>query len=220
MTGSIGRRWLGAGAGLVLAGALALGLPAVWTHATASGRLFDPATVPAHDVAIVFGAEVYADGTPAPFTAARLDRALEVYRAGRARVLIVSGNNAEAHHFETTNMRRYLIERGVPPAKVVEDVAGNDSYDTCRRVRDTFGVASAILISQSYHLPRALTTCQALGVAAVGVGDDSVRHRDFWRVGVAREVPANLKMIKDIVTQRPPEIASPPSDAVGDALRA
>lgn len=209
---------LRAAVGCALASALVLGLPAAWAAASSSGRFHDVADVPPHDVAVILAAEVYADGTPAPFTAARLDVGLALYRAGKAKVLLVSGNDSEAHHRETASMRRYLVDRGVPDAHVVEDTAGNDTYDTCIRIRDTFGVRSAILVSQTYHLPRAVTTCRALGVDAVGVGDDSVADRGFWPVGVAREFPANVKMVLDLVSGRGPEIASPPSSAVEAAL--
>ena len=116
-------------------------------------------------------------------------------------------------------MRRYLEARGVPAARIVEDEAGNDTYDTCVRVRDTFGVRSAILVSQSYHLPRAVATCRALGVDAVGVGDDSVQHLSFWPVGVMREYPADVNLVLDVARRRPPAVADPPSTAVADALR-
>ena len=202
----------------VLALALGVGGPAAWAAASSSGRLHGVADVPAHDVAVILGAEVYADGTPAPFTAARLGVGLALYRAGKAKVLLVSGNNSDAHHRETAAMRRYLQDRGVPAARIVEDTAGNDTYDTCIRVRDTFGVTSAILVSQTYHLPRAVTTCRALGVDAVGVGDDSVADLGFWPVGVAREFPARVKMVLDLASRRPPEVTQAPSDAVRAAL--
>lgn len=191
-----------------------------WAAASASGRAFTVATVPTHDVAIVFGAQVYDDGTPAPFTAARLDLGASLFAAGKARVLVVSGDNRATHNFETTSMRRYLEAKGVPASKIVEDTSGQDSYDTCIRARDTFGITSAILVSQTYHLPRAITACRGLGVDAVGVGDDSVKNLDFWPVGVAREFPANVKLARDLITRRPPAVADPPSTAVADALRA
>ncbi len=207
-----------AAVGVLACGLLVAGTSA-WAAASASGRVFDEDAVPARDVAVIFGAQVYADGTPAPFTAARLDLGERLYRSGRARVLLVSGNNAPAHHEETAAMRRYLERRGVPGAHIVEDVAGEDTYDTCLRLRDVFGVRDPLLVTQTYHLPRALATCRALGLDAVGVGDDSVADRDFWPVGVAREFPANVKAAAETLTGRPPAVVSPPSTAVVDALR-
>lgn len=209
---------------LTAAGALAVGLVLAgtsgWAAASASGRIFEPDAVPARDVAVIFGAEVRADGTPAAFTAARLDLGERLYRTGKARVLVVSGNNDPAHNRETAAMRRYLELRGVPAARIVEDVAGEDTYDTCVRLRDVFGVSDPILVTQTYHLPRALATCRALGLDAVGVGDASVADRAFWPVGVAREIPANVKTAVEVLTGRRPAVVSPPSTAVTDALNA
>jgi vancomycin permeability regulator SanA len=199
--------------------ALGLGVPAAWA-ASSQGLLYGVEDVPARDVAVILAAEVYADETPSPFTEGRLKVGLALYQVGKAKVLVVSGNNSDAHHHETTAMRRYLEAHGVPAAKIVEDTAGNDTYDTCIRVRDTFGVTSAILVSQTYHLPRAVTTCRALGVDAVGVGDDTVASFDFWPIGVAREFPANVKMVLDLASRRPPEVSQAPSDAVRVALTA
>ncbi|HBX80638.1 MAG TPA: hypothetical protein DEG88_02130 [Propionibacteriaceae bacterium] len=208
-------------AGVVLASAgLALAGVSMWTAALASGRTFTPETVPARDVAVIFGAEVYANGTPAPFTAARLDVGEQLYRAGTVRVLLVSGNNAVEHNRETTAMRRYLEGKGVPAARIVEDEAGEDTYDTCIRLRDVFGVRDPVLVTQAYHLPRALATARSLGLDAVGVGDSSVADRDFWPVGVAREYPARVKMAADLLRRRPPAVTSPPSGAVAEALKA
>lgn len=181
--------------------------------------MFSLDAVPPHDVAIIFGAQVYDDGTPAPFTAARLELGAALYQQGKAKVLVVSGNNSADHNHETTSMRRYLQTKGVPASKIVEDVAGNDTYDTCIRARDTFGLASAILVTQTYHLPRAIAACRSVGMDAVGVGDDTVKGHDFWPVGVVREFPANVKLALDVLRRRPPEISQSPTDAVAQALR-
>lgn len=203
----------------VVAAGLALGGTSAWAAATASGRVFTADAVPVRGVAVIFGAEVRADGTPAAFTAARLDLGERLFKDGKARVLVVSGNNAPAHHYETRAMRHYLEQRGVPADRIVEDVAGEDTYDTCLRLRDVFGVRDPILVTQAYHLPRALATCRALGLDAVGVGDETVADRDFWPIGVLREFPAGVKMARDLLTRRPPAVVSPPSDAVEAALR-
>jgi vancomycin permeability regulator SanA len=198
---------------------LVLGAAAAGSGLASAGRLHSPEGVPARDVAIVFGAQVYSDGTPAPYTAARLDVGAALYAAGKARVLLVSGDDRPEHNRETTAMRRYLQARGVPASRIVEDTAGRDTYDTCLRARDTFGVREAILVTQAYHLPRAISACRALGVDAVGVGDSSVRDEgDFWAYGAAREVPATVKLALDLVRRRPPAVQDPPSAAIRDAL--
>ena len=92
----------------VAACAVAIGGAGVWTYSTARGRVFSPDAVPQRDVAIIFGAEVYVDGTPAPFTAARLDLGARLYGAGKAKVLVVSGDNHPEHNRETEARSRYL----------------------------------------------------------------------------------------------------------------
>ncbi|MDN5570266.1 MAG: YdcF family protein [Propionibacteriaceae bacterium] len=211
--------WLACVGGLAALGAaVGVAAPAVWTRAMAADRVLTADQAPARDVAIVFGAEVYDSGRPSPYLQARLDLAVELYRTDKARVLVVSGDNAEAHHRETTNMKAYLVEAGVPARRIVEDEHGLDTYDTCVRARDVLGVTEALLVSQRYHLPRAVATCRAVGVDAVGVGDVSVKQTSRrWNEFAARELGANLKMVWDLVTRRAPSADGDP-DAVADAL--
>ena len=103
-------------------------------------------------------------------------------------------------------MRAYLIAKGVPATKVVADYAGFDTYATCVRAIRIFGVTNATLVTQSYHLPHALTPCRTLGIDSVGVGDETVKpySEDTWRAGSLREYPANIKMAYDLVSRRVP----------------
>lgn len=217
---SWGRRLVRLTGGALALAIIGVGGPNLYAQAASAGGIQTAESVASDDVAVIFGAEVHADGMPSRFTEGRLKVGLALFRAGTAKVIVVSGNNAAGHHHETTAMRRYLQDHGVPSNKIVEDVAGNDTYDTCIRARDVFGVTSAILVSQTYHLPRAIATCRALGVDAVGVGDDTVADLGFWPIGVAREIPANVKMVLDLARRRPPEVSSPPTDAVAAALAA
>ncbi len=215
-----GHRAFGVVVGVLVAGALAVGAPSVFGWWASRGRVVPVADAPARDVAVILGAEVYPSGTPSPYLRARLDLGAELFRSGRARVLIVSGDNAPDHNRETASMRAYLEAAGVPAAKIVEDEAGLDTYDTCVRARDVFGVHELLLVSQEYHLARAVATCRAVGVDAVGVSDTSVQGiSNFWAYGTAREYAANVKMAFDVVSRRAPR-QEPPSDAVREALRA
>lgn len=189
------------------AGILGVAVPALWARALASERVLTAAQAPTRDVAIIFGAEVYSSGRPSPYLRARLDLGVELYEAGRARVLVVSGDNAPEHHHETTNMKAYLVAAGVPAERIVEDAHGLDTYDTCVRARDVFGLTEALLVSQRYHLHRAVATCRAVGVDAVGVGDVSVKRTSRrWNEFAARELGANLKMVWDLASRRTPSL--------------
>lgn len=185
-------------------GAIALGEQHV--SRVSAGRTFAVDDIPARPIAMVLGAKAHA-GRPSSFLAARLDLAVELYRRDRIRAVLVSGDNTPESNFETTVMRNYLVERGIPTAKVVEDPAGFDTYDSCVRARDVFGVTEMIILTQLYHLERAITICTDVGVDAIGVGDVSTRDRfpHLYDKGVKREWAANIKMEWDLITRRKPQ---------------
>ncbi len=200
-------------------GALAVGGPALWTRAMAHERNLTAEQAPARDVAIIFGAEMYPSGRPSPYLKARLDLGVTLFNDGKTKVLLVSGDNAPEHNRESTNMKRYLVAQGVPADRIVEDEYGLDTYDTCVRAREVFGLTEALLVSQRYHLHRAVATCRAIGVDAVGVGDISVKRTSKrWDDFAQRELGANLKMVWDLATRRTPNLDGDP-DAVSSALR-
>ena len=98
----------------------------------------------------------------------RMDTAIELYRGGVVRKLLVSGDNRFADYNEPGRMYDYAVARGVPPADVVRDFVGRRTYDTCYRAGAIFGVTASVLVTQRFHLPRALFTCRNLGVDAIG----------------------------------------------------
>lgn len=206
------------GLGLVLGG-VAVAASAARVASLSSGRVFASEDVPERGVGLVLGARSHPD-RPSAFLAARLDVAVDLFQRGKVRVLLVSGDNLARSNHETAMMRRYLEERGVPPEAVFEDEAGFDTYDSCVRARRIFGVSRAIVVTQTYHLPRALATCRAIGLDAWGVGDETVKtNQQMWLYGSMRELGANLKMAWDVLSQRQPTLG-PRETGVDDALRA
>lgn len=195
----------------ILAGLVIVGLvPTAAALIIGGTRLSTTGDVPTQPVAIVFGAATFANGQPSPFLRARLDLARQLFDQGSVRAILVSGDNRRADYNEPDAMRNYLIAHGVPAGKVVADYAGFDTYSTCVRARRIFAVTQAILVSQSYHLPRAVTTCRAVGVDAWGVGDDSARqYSELWWQGTVREVPGNTKLAVDLLTNRQPVLGRP-----------
>jgi vancomycin permeability regulator SanA len=192
----------------------------LWVREAAADHVYDVSSVPAAPVALVLGAQVYPDGTPSPFLAARLDLAKRLFDAGTVRALLVSGDHGRLEYDEPGAMRRWLVERGVPAEKVVEDHAGFDTYDSCVRARKVFGVRAAVVVTQSFHVPRAVALCRKVGIAAVGVGDDSVRRYEsiWWRASL-REYGAGVKATIDVATGRDPVFLGPREPGVDDALR-
>jgi vancomycin permeability regulator SanA len=189
-------------AGMGLSGLAVLAGAVGFVRSTASGHIYAESEVPAAPVALVLGAKVKPDGTPSAFLSARLDLAKRLYDAGRVEMIIVSGNDVAPEYNEPVAMRDYLIRAGVPAAKVIVEPDGFDTYQSCIRARQIFNPAQLIVITQSYHLPRAVATCRALGVAAVGVGDDSARqYRVSWLRGAIRDQLACIKTVVDLAVR-------------------
>jgi vancomycin permeability regulator SanA len=124
--------------------------------------------VPSSPVAIVLGAGVRSDGSPSPMLADRVEAGVDLYRAGKVSRLLMSGDNSTALYDEVTAMKRYAVELGVPPDRVNLDYAGFRTYDTCVRAARVFGIRRAVMVSQRYHLPRAVYTARSVGIDAVG----------------------------------------------------
>ncbi|MCD0452350.1 YdcF family protein [Actinocorallia sp. API 0066] len=191
--------------------------PTAWARLSALGRISDVEGAPERDVALVLGAGLWSDGSPTPFLAGRLDRAAELYRRGKVKVLLVSGDNGRTAYDEPTAMRAYLVARGVPVGAVVLDHAGFDTWDSCVRARRIFGVTSAVVVSQYFHLPRAVALCRRAGIDAHGVGH-SPPHREPNLYGYVREVPATVKAMGDVLLNRDPRFLGPRERGVDDAL--
>jgi vancomycin permeability regulator SanA len=158
---------------LLIALLLILGLlaPSLYVAmATSAYRYDNLAALPARRVAIVFGAGVRPDGRLSPMLADRVGAAVELYQLGRVEKLLMTGDNSRIDYDEVTAMRDYAIERGVPASDITRDYAGFRTYDSCYRARAIFGVEQATLITQRYHLPRAVYSCRQLGVEAIGIG--------------------------------------------------
>jgi vancomycin permeability regulator SanA len=172
-------------------------------------------------VVIVFGTGLEPGGTqPNAFLHGRLDTTVDLVRAGRAKAVLVSGDANGGSGDEVTAMTRYLVEHGVPDRRIVTDGYGLDSYDTCRRAHDVYGVRRALLVSQAFHLPRAVSLCRGLGIDADGV---AAGCRDCQNVTIAyktsREIPAAWKALYDRVSNRPPVVRSPATGQLAAALR-
>ncbi len=183
-----------------------VGGPVVYQRAMSAGLMYRVDNAPVRDVALVLGAGVEPSGRPSPYLAARLDLGLALLQAGKVRAILVSGDNGERFYNEPDAMRRYLVAKGAPADKVIADYAGFDTYASCMRADRIFGTTSVIVVTQTYHLARAVATCRALGLDAVGVGDDTVRALsvDTWRWGQLREVAAAVKMAGDLIGRRQP----------------
>lgn len=162
-------------------------------------------------VAIVFGAAVYGNGRLSPMLRDRMETAIQLYEAGKVERLLLSGDNSTPEYNEPGRMMAYAIARGVPEAAIQPDYAGRRTYDTCYRARDVFQVEEAILVTQEFHLPRAIFTCRRLGVEATGVAADRrTYHPASLAWSESREVAALVRALVDVVRRRPPAVLGEP----------
>ncbi len=196
------------------AGAIAAALVLGWRWAVvryAARHTFTADDVPARRVAIVFGAQVRPDGSLSFMLQDRVDTAVALYRTGKVQKLVMSGDNRFAYYNEPAAMMAYAVEHGVPAADIQPDYAGRRTYDTCYRARDIFRVDAPILVTQKFHLPRAIFTCRMLGLDAVGVSADR-RWYGYGALGWSsvRELAATLRATLDVILQRPAPVLGEP----------
>ena len=174
-------------------------------------NIFDVETAPAQRVALVLGAGVYPDGRLSGVLRARMDAAIQLYQIGKVDKLLLSGSNLSATHNEPGSMMAYAINQGIPAEDLQPDFAGRRTYDSCYRARNIFQLDSAIIVTQDFHLPRALFLCNQLGVDASGVSADPyLRYRRSFRWNTIREIPASFRALFDVVRQNPAPIMGAP----------
>ncbi|WP_331717279.1 SanA/YdcF family protein [Yinghuangia sp. ASG 101] len=195
--------------------------PVTWVYAVGGDRMRGVDDVPAAPVALVLGAGIRG-GEPSRLLARRLDLAIELFRAGKAKVLLVSGDHSSPDYNEPDVMRRYLIDHGVPEQRIVADYAGFSTWDSCVRARRVFGVDKVIVVSQRFHMRRALALCGAAGLDAYGVADDSMRGDlvGLTLFGGAREILAACKALGEAVLKPDPAVLGPEEPGVAEAVAA
>jgi len=184
-------------AAVVVCAAVWLGINLWIIVGTRSYRYEHVAFVPQRQTAIVLGALVYPSGRPSDILADRLDTAADLYLAGRVGKVLVSGDQGRAAYDEVNAMRRRLQDRGVRPEDIFMDHAGFDTCDTMQRARRVFGVNSAVIVTQAFHLPRAVYLARPCGLDAVGGEAGCRRYRHAARNHI-RESLARVKSFAEI----------------------
>ena len=184
-------------AALCLIGIVSIGLINKYVRMQNAGKIQTSITeIPAENpprVAIVFGARVWGDGEVSPVLYDRVLTAVELYRAGRVKKILMSGDNSTENYDEPTAMKKTAVGLGVPADNIVLDFAGRRTYDTCYRAKNIFGIEKAILVTQQFHLPRAIYLCSNLGVDSIGItanrreyeGSGNWTFREFFSVASA-----------------------------------
>ncbi|MGB3652693.1 MAG: ElyC/SanA/YdcF family protein [Rivularia sp. (in: cyanobacteria)] len=171
---------------------------------TSSRRYNNPNQIPSQRVAIVLGAGIY-NGQPSPMLADRISAAVELYKLGRVKKLLMSGDNSSEDYDEVTAMQRYAVKLGVPQKDITLDHAGFKTYESCYRAKEIFGVKQAVVVTQNFHLPRAVYLCSQLGVDTYGLGTpdwESYRQETVMRY-TFREYLSTIKALWQVYITRP-----------------
>ncbi len=189
---------------LVLLCALGALLVPLYMIATTSSAIYaSSATVPSEPVAMILGASVSSDGALSPVVRERADTAVALYHTHKVEKILVTGDDGSLAYNEVYPIGKYLLFAGVPQSDIFLDYAGFDTYSSMYRARSVFGVTSLIIVSQRFHLPRALYISRSLGLTAYGV--DASRVGDSYAYNFLREVPASSKALWDILSHRVPK---------------
>jgi|SoiMethySBSTD1v2_1073268.scaffolds.fasta_scaffold00780_21 vancomycin permeability regulator SanA len=205
----------------VLLGLILAGAAVAWVRSGTDRYTYSERDVPEAPVALVLGAQVYSDGEPSPFLQARLAIAQRLLETGKVQAILVSGDHREWKYDEPGAMTRWLVRRGVPENKIAQDHAGFDTYDSCVRALKIFGVRKTIVVTQTYHLPRAIMLCRHVGVETYGVGDETMKQfRKPWLISSNREHGACVKAVVDVTTGRDPVFLGRRETSVDEAVRA
>ena len=181
-------------------------------HAAYAARIYPSAAdVPAEPprdtsrrIAIVFGAGLERSGDPTPILYDRVATAVDLYRAGKVSQLLLTGDNRFENYNEPEAMRQTALQLGVPDSDLVLDYAGRRTYDSCYRAREIFGVSRAILVTQAFHLDRAMYLCAAFGIDSLGVMADrrpyAASSETWWSL---REAAATVAAWLDVNLLKP-----------------
>lgn len=156
---------------LLVLGELVVTIAATWVFVASSGRIVDAQGIPNRSTLLVLGSLV-SDGEPGSYVRGRLDTALELYRTGAVARIVVSGNGDADAGDEPAVMRDYLEAHGVPASVIVDDPAGYDTERSCRRLPEVIGDAASnpvVIVTQDFHVSRAIALCRARGIDALGV---------------------------------------------------
>jgi vancomycin permeability regulator SanA len=196
---------------LIALGLLVLIVPRIVTGVYARGKVYTASEVPTRGVAIVFGAGLWRGGSPTPILIDRVTAAANLYFAGKVEKLLMSGDNRFVDYNEPEAMRQLALSLGVPDDAMVLDYAGRRTYDTCYRAQAIFGVTEAILVTQAFHMPRAIYLCNRLGVDSVGVESDlRIYRKSSMLTWSMRELLATTAALWDVNIGHPVPVLGDP----------
>jgi SanA protein len=163
--------------------------------------------------AVLLGASVYSSGKLSPVLKERVDAAIELYKSGAVQKILVTGDNKTPTYNEVIPVRDYLLNRDIPAEHVFTDFAGFNTYDSLYRADEVFGVTKALIVTQRFHLPRAIFIARSVGLEAYGVpaSAGNTQFRNY-----IREVLAIVKTFFEVTLHRVPHFLGPKIPITGD----
>lgn len=201
----------------VIASFVLTGILRVTMLLTGRSHTYLPETVPQAPAALVLGAGLNRDGTPGLVLQDRVRTAAELYLSGKVEKILMSGDNSSQFYDEPGAMKEFALELGVPEEDIVLDFAGRRTYDSCYRAKAIFGLERLIVVTQAFHLPRALFLCNAFDIEAVGTPADDANYRrgsyTFWWV---REILASMNAYWDVYISHPQPVLGQPEPIFPD----
>lgn len=214
-------KWLRRLSAILLSVGLVLGLVAAGSNyavrKAAGGKTFSVEEVSEAEAALVLGAGVWGKHQVSWIFRDRLNKATELYEAGKVQKILVSGDNGQEDYDEVTAAKNYLMaQKRVSAEDIFLDHAGFDTYDSIYRAREVFVADSYIIVTQDFHLPRALYIAQSLGLKAQGVSAGSQRDYAGGESWARREILANVKAIGEVITNARPKYLGKPFPLSGD----
>jgi SanA protein len=201
---------------LLLAGLLAVVIINGYVRYSVEDRIFTLEEIGDFepDCILVLGAGVWGD-RPSPMLEDRLLTGIAFYEKGLSDRLLVSGDHGKDHYDEVNVMKRYAVERGVPSSHIFMDHAGFSTYDSLYRAREVFLVKKVAIVTQKYHLYRALYIAKGLGLEAVGVSSD-LRPYAGQEFRDLREILARVKDFLYVILKPLPTQLGEPVPVWGD----
>ncbi len=150
------------------------------------------------DYILVLGASVRRE-RPSPMLEDRLKKAIELYNINTQNKILVTGDHTKEDYDEVTIMKNYLLENNIPEEKIIMDPAGVSTYDSIFRVQKQLKAKKIIIVSQKYHLYRALYIANSLGIEAYGVPADDIKYKGATYREVREILARNKDFIKSII---------------------
>ncbi|WP_298246526.1 ElyC/SanA/YdcF family protein [uncultured Christiangramia sp.] len=189
--------------GIVLIIFTILGIEAIFLRHTSEDIYSDISKIPPRETVIVLGASVHSDGKLSPILKDRVDTAIKLYRSNKVKNFHLTGDHRTEDYNEIAAMVSYLRERGIPQNRITSDHAGLDTYDSMYRAGKLFNIENATVVTQEFHLPRALFISDQLGFNYFGFTADQRTYQTEYRLK-QREKLANVKALWEVLINKEP----------------